>query len=77
MIKHSQPEFHFLLTSAFTWQTGSDLHALMKQMDKRKEGAYLVWYVPGLENSTYEIDTFEPQVPGAFVLAKVEPTKKG
>lgn len=77
MIKHTQPEFHYLLTSAFTWRTGTDLHALMREMDKRKEGLYAVWYVPGLENTTYEIEFYQPQVEGAFILAEVQPKQKG
>lgn len=78
MIKHTQPEFHFLLTSVFTWRTGTDLHALMKEMDARKEGAYWVWYVPGPKDSAYyDIEFYQPQVEGAFVLAEVNPPKKG
>ena len=77
MIKHTQPEFHYLLTSIFTWEAGIDLHDLMKRMDKRKEGTYWVWYVPGPKDSAYDIEFYQPQVEGAFVLAQVEPKKKG
>lgn len=77
MINHTQPEFHYLLTSIFTWQSGTDLHSLMQQMDKRKEGTYWVWYVPGPENSVYDIEYYQPQVEGAFVLAEVKPKQKG
>lgn len=77
MIKHTQPEFHYLLTSIFTWSTGTDLHALMAKQDKRKEGTYWVWYVPGPETATYDIDFYQPQVEGAFVLAEVQPKQKG
>jgi hypothetical protein len=76
MFKHKQPEFHYLLTSLFTWQSGDDLHDLMKQMDKRKEGIYWVWYVPGPTDSEYEINFYQPQVEGAFVLAEVNPKTK-
>jgi len=75
MIKHTQPEFHFLVTSFFTWETGTDLHALMQRMDKRDEGAYMVWYVPGPKNSAYAIDWYQPQVEGAFLLAEVQSKK--
>lgn len=77
MINHTQPEFHFILISIFTWETGNDLHDLMKRMDKRKEGAYFVWYVPGPENSIYTIKNYQPQVEGSFVLAEVKPKQKG
>lgn len=77
MIKHTQPEFHFLVTSFFTWETGTDLHALMQRMDKRDEGAYMVWYVPAPKDSAYDIEFYKPQVEGAFVLAEVNPPKKG
>ena len=77
MIKHTQPTFHYLLVSLFTWEAGTDLHALMKQMDARKEGTYWVWYVPGPTDSAYDIEFYQPQVEGAFVLAQVEPKKKG
>ena len=77
MIKHTQPEFHYLLMSAFTWEAGIDLHDLMKRMDKRKEGTYWVWYVPGPKDNAYDIEFYQPQVEGAFVLAEVKPKQKG
>lgn len=71
LIKHTQPTFHFLLTSVFTWRTGTDLHQLLKDMDK--EGyTYWVWYVPVEQTEAYEIAFFQPQVEGSFVLAHVE-----
>lgn len=76
MIKHTQPTFHYLLTSIFTWRTGTDLHALMKEMDARKEGTYWVWYVPCAEDTPYEINCYQPQVEGSFVLAEVAPKKR-
>ena len=78
LLQHKQPTFHFLVTSAFTWRTGTDLHALMKEMDK--EGyTYYVWFVPVDETTEYDINWYQPQVEGSFVLAKVEaaPKKKG
>ena len=75
MLKHTQPTFHFLLTSVFTWRTGTDLHELMKAMDK--EGyTYWVWYVPVDQTEAYDIRFFQPQVPGSFVLAEVEKKPK-
>jgi len=71
LIKHKQPEFHYLLTNVFEWQSGTDLHALMKGFDK-KGYTYWVWYVPGEKGSQYEINFYQPQVEGAFVLAEVE-----
>lgn len=76
MLKHAQPTFHFLVTNVFEWRTGTNLHALMKAMDKHKL-TYWVWYVPGEENSAYEIRFYQPQVEGSFVLAEVaQPEKK-
>ena len=75
MLKHEQPVSHFLVTNVFEWRTGTDLHKLMKEMDKQKQ-TYWVWYVPGEETSTYEIRFYQPQVKGAFVLAEVAQTEK-
>lgn len=76
MVKHAQPNFHFLVTNVFEWRTGTDLHALMKAMDKQKK-TYWVWYVPGEETSSYAIRFYQPQVEGSFVLAEVaQPEKK-
>jgi hypothetical protein len=75
MLKHTQPEFHYLLTNVFEWVSGTDLHALMKTMDK-KGYTYWVWYVPGDSTSAYEIRFFQPQVEGSFVLAEVEKKAK-
>jgi len=67
---------HFLVTNVFEWRTGTDLHKLMKEMDKHKQ-TYWVWFVPGEETSQYEIRFYQPQVKGAFVLAEVaQPEKK-
>jgi hypothetical protein len=74
MIKHKQPTFHILCINAFGWRSGDDMHALMKAMDKEKQ-TYLVWYVPG-KSATYEINFYQPQVEGAFVLAQVEKKRK-
>jgi hypothetical protein len=72
LVKHKQPEFHYLLTNVFEWQSGTDLHALMKGFDK-KGHTYWVWYVPGDEGSKpYSINFYQPQVKGSFVLAHVE-----
>jgi hypothetical protein len=71
LIKHKQPEFHYLLTNVFEWQSGTDLHALMKRFDKHGY-TYWVWYVPGEKDSQYAINFYQPQVEGAFVLAEVE-----
>jgi len=72
LIKHKQPEFHYLVTNVFEWQSGTDLHALMKRFDKHGY-TYWVWYVPGDDATTnYSINFYQPQVEGAFVLAEVE-----
>jgi len=76
MIKHTQPTFHFLLTSLRRWHTSEDLHAAMKYMDMQKE-TYWVWYVPGPESARYEINFYQPQVEGSFVLAHVEFDSRG
>lgn len=75
MLKHEQPEFHYLVTNVFEWRTGTDLHALMKEMDKQKQ-TYWVWYVPGEKTSAYDIRFYQPQVKGSFVLAEVEKKTK-
>lgn len=75
MMKHKQPEFHFLLINVWGWQSGVDLHALMKAMDKMRS-TYWVWYVPGDEATTYEINFYQPQVEGSFLLAEVNPKRK-
>ena len=78
LLQHEQPTFHFYAHNAFAWRTSTDLHKLMRDMD-REGYAYWVWYVPGEETSTYEINWYQPQVKGSFVLTQVEaaPKKKG
>lgn len=75
LIKHTQPTFHYLMTNPFEWITTDDLHDGMKQMDK-KGYTYWVWYVPGEKASNYEINFYQPQVEGSFVLAEVEKKSK-
>lgn len=75
LLKHTQPEFHYLLTNVFEWITTADLHDGMKQMDK-KGYTYWVWYVPGESSAPYEINFYQPQVQGSFVLAEVEKKAK-
>lgn len=75
LMKHKQPEFHYLLVSVFEWRSGTDLHALMKEMDKQRS-TYWVWYVPGDEATAYEINFYQPQVEGSFLLAEVNPKRK-
>lgn len=70
LIKHTQPDCHYLLTNVFEWEAGNDLHDLMKRFDK-KGYTYWVWYVPGEKDSKYAINFYQPQVEGAFVLAEV------
>lgn len=72
MMKHTQPEaHHFLLTSVFEWQTGTDLGSMMKRFDKEKH-TYWVWYVPIDEKEAYEINFYQPQVAGSILLQEVE-----
>lgn len=66
-----KPTFHFLVTNVFEWRADTDLHTLMKEMDKHKQ-TYWVWYVPVTKDTPYEIEFYRPQVERAFVLAKVE-----
>lgn len=75
LLKHTQPVFHFLLVNPFEWRTGTDLPALIKDFDKRGY-TYWVWYVPCEEESHYEINFYQPQVEGSFVLAEVEKKPK-
>jgi hypothetical protein len=75
LVKHKQPEFHFLLTNAFEWRSGDDLHIMMKEMDKLKY-VYWVWYVPEKEGQKYTINFYRPQVEGSFVLTIVDPKAK-
>jgi len=75
LLKHKQPVFHFLLTNVFEWRTGTDLHALMKDFDKRGY-TYWVWFVPCEEETQYEINFYQPQVKGSFVLTEVEKKPK-
>lgn len=76
IMKHPQPVFHFLATNIFEWRTGTDLHTLMQVMDKGKQ-TYWVWYVPGDSAQHYDINFYQPQVAGSFVLAEVEFDKRG
>jgi hypoxanthine phosphoribosyltransferase len=80
LIKHTQPTFHYLLVNVFEWRSGDDLHALMKAMDKVKYNGkaltYWVWYVPCEDKTPYEINFYQPQVEGAFILAEVNPAEK-
>ena len=69
-----QPTFHFYVNNIFEWRTGTDLHTLMKEMDKQKF-TYWVWLVPGEKTSRYEIKWYAPQVEGAFKLDMVEYAK--
>lgn len=75
LLKHKQPVFHFLLMNVFEWGVGTDLHALMKNFDKRGY-TYWVWFVPCEEKTQYEINFYQPQVKGSFVLAEVEKKPK-
>jgi len=75
LIKHTQPDCHYLLTNVFEWEAGNDLHDLMKRFDK-KGYTYWVWYVPGDKSSRYAINFYQPQVEGSFVLAEVEKKSK-
>jgi hypothetical protein len=71
MLTVTQPTFHFYLSNVFTWRTGTDLHTLMKAMDKEKL-TYWVWYVPGDKDIAYQIRFYQPQVEGAFVLDRID-----
>jgi hypothetical protein len=71
LLKHKQPVSHFLLMNVFDWRTGTDLHALMKDFDK-KGYTYWVWFVPCEEKQAYQISFYQPQVEGSFMLAEVE-----
>jgi hypothetical protein len=75
MLKHTQPDCHYLVTNPFEWESGDDLHELMKRFDK-KGYTYWVWYVPGDKHSPYAISFYQPQVEGSFVLAQVEKKPK-
>jgi hypothetical protein len=75
LLKHKQPVFHFLILNVFEWGTGVDLHAMMKEFDK-KGYTYWVWLVPCEEETRYDISFYQPQVEGSFVLAEVEKKPK-
>lgn len=75
LIKHEQPVFHFLMTSALTWHSGTDLQKMMTFMNKEGYG-YYIWFVPVGEDQDYEISFFQPQVKGSFVLGFIEPKKR-
>lgn len=75
LIKHEQPVFHFLMTSAVTWHTGTDLQEMMALMNKEGYG-YYIWFVPVDKDAEYEISFFQPQVKGSFVLGFIEPKQK-
>jgi hypothetical protein len=75
LLKHTQPVFHFLLVNPLEWRTGTDLHALMKDFDKRGY-TYWIWYVPCEESAHYEINFYQPQVEGSFVLMEHNPAEK-
>jgi hypothetical protein len=76
MIKHKQPTFHFLITSVIEWAAGDDLNAMMTWANKRKN-TYWVWYVPCHKSKHYDINFYQPQVKGCFVLAQVEFDQRG
>jgi len=63
-------DFHFLLTSIGEWRTGTDLHGLMREMD-RETMTYVIWLVPGGDTTSYEIRFYTPQVEGAYILQTV------
>lgn len=66
-----QPEFHFFGANAYYWKAGNDLHELLKFFDDG-QCFYTIWYVPGPDTLTYEINWYRPQVEGAFVLYQVK-----
>lgn len=70
MIKHTQPEHHFLVTSIYQWHTGTDLPSMMKRFDKEKM-TYWVWYVPTSKDANYEIEFYQPQVEGSICLQEI------
>ncbi len=76
MLTHTQPTFHFLITSIFEWRSGTDLNELMTWANKRKN-TYWVWYVPCEKSAAYDIEWYRPQVEGSFVLANVEFDNRG
>lgn len=57
---------HFFAASASTWATTTNersLQALLKLMDKEKQ-AYNLYMVPVSHDTDYDIEWFQPQVPG-------------
>jgi hypothetical protein len=75
-LTHTQPTFHFLITSVWEWRSGTDLNELMTWANKRKN-TYWVWYVPVSDDASYNIEWYQPQVEGSFVLANVEFDSRG
>lgn len=71
LLKHKQPVFHFLVLNVFEWRTGTELHKLITEMDKRGY-TYWVWLVPCEEKTQYEINFYQPQVEGSILLQEVE-----
>ena len=62
---------HYFVSSVGTWRTGTDLHELMRQMD-REQLSYNAWLLPVPEDTDYEIKMFCPQVKGAVWLGFTE-----
>jgi hypothetical protein len=71
---------HFYASSVAQWATTNetrDLPALLELMDK--DGlTYNLFSVPGSHNAEYDINMFQPQVPGTEWLGTFTlPKKKG
>lgn len=70
MIKHTQPEHHFLVCNVFQWHATRDLPGAIKAFDKEKQ-TYWIWYVPTDKDAAYEIEFYQPQVEGSILLQEV------
>lgn len=71
LLKHKQPTFHFFASNVFEWFITDDLHKAIDTLD-RKCLTYWLWYVPGDIDTPYDVQFYQPQVKGSFVLAHAE-----
>lgn len=71
-----KPCGHYFASSIADWFTGDDLGAVVSQM-KRFGYAFAVYYVPAPLDASYDIEHFQPVVPGVVLIETyMRPEKK-
>jgi hypothetical protein len=76
-------DHHFFAASAATWATTNETRDLPALLDLMNEDGYTynLFRVPGKHTTEYEINMFQPQVPGTewlgtFTLPKAKAKRK-